>query len=308
MLATLVREPFSDADWIFEPKLDGIRCLAFRDGSHLNLFSRNHIRLNDEFPELVGPLLGQRPQQFIIDGEIVAFDDSVSRFSLLQKRKQMHVPVFYYVFDILYLEHHDLTQLELRYRRNILQRALAFRDPLRLIEFREAEGEAYYREACSKGWEGLIAKRAASPYVHKRSADWLKFKCENRQEFVIVGYTEPSGQRVGIGALLVGYYQRGQLVYAGKVGTGFDTGTLKDLKRKLAALQRPTPSCTGDSLPKKGVRWIEPRLVAQIAFTEWTTAGKLRHPRYLGLRTDKKPAEVVGDRPWRLTPKRALRS
>jgi bifunctional non-homologous end joining protein LigD len=293
MLATLVREQFSDEEWIFEPKLDGIRCLSFRKGREVTLFSRNRIRLNDSYPELTAPLLKQPVANFIVDGEIVAFEHGVTRFSLLQKRKQVHVPVFYYLFDLLYLEGHDLTNLELRYRKQLLRHAFSFRDPLRFTEHRDSEGEAYYREACSKGWEGLIAKRVTSTYVHKRSADWLKFKCENQQEFVVVGYTEPAGQRVSIGALLVGVYEKGKLVYAGKVGTGFDTQTLKDLEKKLSVIQQPTPPTSSDSLPKTGVHWVRPKFVVQVAFTEWTAAGKLRHPRYLGLRTDKRPSDVV---------------
>ncbi|HEY2381963.1 MAG TPA: non-homologous end-joining DNA ligase [Terriglobia bacterium] len=297
MLATLVREPFSDKDWIFEPKLDGVRCLAFRKGSKLDLFSRNHIRLNDEFPELISGLLHQPASSFIVDGEIVALEHGVSRFSLLQKRKQKRVPTFYYIFDVLFLEGCDLTHLELRYRKELLEKAFAVDDPLRLSRHRGAQGESYYREACKKGWEGLIAKRAASEYVHRRSWDWQKLKCENQQEFVIVGYTEPAGQRVGIGAVLVGFYEKGKLLYAGKVGTGFDTQTLRDLETKLSAIERPAPACIFDSRKKAGVHWVQPKFVAQIGFTEWTGAGKLRHPRYLGLRTDKKPSEVVREKP-----------
>lgn len=293
MLATLVRKQFSNPDWLFEPKLDGIRCLSFRKGRQVNLFSRNHLRLNDGFPTLVAPLLNQPVSNFIVDGEIVVLEHGVSRFSLLQKRGQIHVPIFYYLFDVLYLDGYDVTHLELRYRKELLRRAFFFRDPLRVSEHRECDGEAFYREACRKGWEGVIAKRAASVYVHQRSMDWLKFKCENEQELVIVGYTEPSGQRVGIGALLVGYYERQKLLYAGKVGTGFDTQTLRDLEKKLSRIQRSTSPVAADSLPKTGVHWVEPRYVAQIAFTEWTGSGKLRHPRYVGLRTDKKSSEVV---------------
>jgi bifunctional non-homologous end joining protein LigD len=293
MLATLVREQFSDKDWIFEPKLDGIRCLSFRKGRDLTLFSRNHIRLNESYPEFVAPLLKQPVSNFIVDGEIVALEHGISRFSLLQQRKQKHVPVFYYLFDVLYLGGYDLTHLEFRYRKDLLQRAFSFRDPLRVSEHRETEGEAFYREACSKGWEGVIAKRASSVYLHKRSTDWLKFKCENQQEFVIVGYTEPAGQRIGIGALLVGVYEKGKLVYAGKVGTGFDTQMLRDLEKKLSAIERSTSPCSLDSRPRTGVHWVQPRYVAQVAFSEWTGAGKLRHPRFLGLRMDKTPSEVV---------------
>jgi DNA ligase D-like protein (predicted ligase) len=297
MLATLVREEFSHQDWIYEPKLDGIRCLGFRVGRKASLFTRNQILLNGEFPEIAASLMEQDVSHFITDGEIVAFEHGVTRFSLLQKRKQIHVPAFYYVFDILYLDGHDLTHLDLRYRKQLLQRAFSFRDPLRFIEHRETEGEAYFKQACSKGWEGIIAKRANSHYVHKRSPDWLKIKCENQQEFVIVGYTDPEGERVGFGALLLGFYDGDNLLCAGKVGTGFDTATLRDLKKKLSAIERSTPGCDQDSIRERGVHWVQPKFVAQIGFTEWTDAGKLRHPRYLGLRTDKKPSEVVREKP-----------
>jgi len=297
MLATLVREEFSDRDWIYEPKLDGIRCLGFRSGPKLSLFSRNHILLNSDFPKITASLARQKTSHFIVDGEIVAFQHGVTRFSLLQKRKQMHVPVFYYVFDVLHLDGYDLTHLELRYRKQLLKHAFLFHDPLRVTEHREAKGETYFKEACRKGWEGIIAKRASSNYVHKRSMDWLKIKCENQQEFVIVGYTEPAGQRVGLGALLVGFYEDHKLLYAGKVGTGFDTRTLRGLKKKLSAIEVPTPACAVDSIRERGVHWVKPKFVAQLGFTEWTGAGKLRHPRYLGLRTDKKPTEVVREKP-----------
>jgi bifunctional non-homologous end joining protein LigD len=297
MLATLVRKAFSDREWIYEPKLDGIRCLGFRVGRKLSLFSRNHLSLNREFPEVATSLLGQKVTRFILDGEIVAFEHGVTRFSLLQKRKQIHVPVFYYVFDLVYIEGYDVTNLELRYRKQVLQRAFSFHDPLCFTEHRQTEGEAYFREACRRGWEGIIAKRAASAYVHKRSMDCLKIKCENEQEFVIVGYTDPVGQRVGLGALLVGFYEDHTLRYAGKVGTGFDTQMLTDLKKKLSAVERSAPPCVVDSIRKRGVHWVEPKFVAQIAFAEWTGSGKLRHPRYLGLRTDKEPSEVVKEIP-----------
>jgi DNA ligase D-like protein (predicted ligase) len=220
-------------------------------------------------------------------------EGEISRFSALQRRMLSHVPVFYYIFDVLYLDGRDLTKLPLIERKQILKGAFSFRDPLRFTEHRAVEGEKFYREACKKGLEGVIAKRADSVYVHQRSGDWLKLKCENQQEFVIVGYTDPSGQRTGIGALLVGVYKKGKLFYAGKVGTGFDNATLKSLERKLSSIQQPATACSSDSLPRSGVHWVKPRLVAQVAFTEWTNAGKLRHPRFLGLRTDKNPSEVV---------------
>jgi len=203
------------------------------------------------------------------------------------------VPVWLYLFDLLYLGHHDTRQVPLQYRKEVLRRTFDFKGSLQFTEHREREGEAYYRQACRKGWEGVIAKNGDSVYVSRRTRDWLKFKCVRQQEFVIGGYTDPQGERIGFGALLVGFYGRGKLVYAGKVGTGFDTDTLRRLGKKLAQLETAISPFAGDGLPRRGVHWVKPKLVAEIGFTEWTPEGKLRHPRFLGLREDKRPEEVV---------------
>ncbi len=312
MLATLTDERFSDPDWIFERKLDGERCLAFRKGKTVRLMSRNRKRLNDTYPELVDALGHTRSRDFVVDGEIVAFEGGVTSFSRLQNRmkikdpeeaRRSRVAVYYYLFDILHLDGHDTTGLPLRERKRLLKRAISFRNPLRYTAHRNAEGEAYHRRACRKGWEGVIAKRADGRYVHGRSRDWLKFKCVNEQELVVGGYTDPQGSRIGFGALLVGYYSRGRLVYAGMVGTGYDTDTLERLGRRLRDLETGEPPFSPrrslgrrDGLPRKGVHWVKPRLVAQVGFTEWTEDGKLRHPRFLGLRRDKNPKDVVRER------------
>jgi DNA ligase D-like protein (predicted ligase) len=201
--------------------------------------------------------------------------------------------VWLYLFDLLYLDGYDTREVPLRYRKELLRNTFDFRGSLRFTEHRETEGEAYYREACRNGWEGVIAKNADSVYVSGRTRDWLKFKCSNEQEFVIGGYTEPRGSRIGFGALLLGYFRGRKLVYAGKVGTGFDNDTLRRLSSKLAELETPTCPFAEDGLPRRGVHWVKPKLVAQIDFTEWTQGGKLRHPRFLGLREDKQPEEVV---------------
>jgi len=195
----------------------------------------------------------------------------------------------------LYLDGYDTMAVPLGRRKDLLSRALEFRDPVRFTTHRETEGERYFREACRQRWEGLIAKRLESPYeAGRRSRDWLKFKCVNEQEFVIGGYTEPRGHRVGFGALLVGYYENGKLRYAGKVGTGFDEALLEQLYRRLAALEiSKPPFAAGEDLPRRDVHWVKPELVAQIGFTEWTGDGKLRHPRFMGLRDDKRPEEVT---------------
>ena len=275
---------------------------AFRRGGDLRLFSRNRILLNDKYPEITTALDRQEAASFITDGEIVTFKNGITSFAKLQERMQVahpspdllrRVPVWLYLFDLLYLDRYDTRQLPLRCRKTLLNKAFAFRGSLRFTDHRDTEGEAYYREACREGWEGLIAKNGDSVYVSRRTRDWLKFKCIKEQEFVVGGYTEPRGSRIGFGALLLGYYCGSRLVYAGKVGTGFDRAMLQRLRKKLAALTTPISPFDGQRLPRSGVHWVKPKLVAQIAFTEWTRDDKLRHPRFLGLREDKKPQEVM---------------
>lgn len=307
MLATLTDEPFSDEAWIYEPKLDGVRCLGFRDGDRVRLLSRNRKSQNAYYPELVEALAAQPLRDFVVDGEVVAFQGRVTSFSRLQQRMKISdpdetlrsiVPVIYYLFDIVHLDGHDSTRLGLLERKALLEETLRFEDPLRFSTHRRGEGEAYLAEACRKGWEGLIAKRADSVYVQRRSTDWLKLKCVARQELVVGGWTEPRGGRIGLGALLVGVYDDGELRYAGKVGTGFDDETLADLVRRLSSIERKTPPFADpDGIPRKGVHWVSPKVVVEVGFTEWTSDGKLRHPRFQGLRRDKDPKEVVRERP-----------
>jgi DNA ligase D-like protein (predicted ligase) len=302
MLATLTDERFSREGWLFEPKWDGERCLVFRRGRELSLFSRNRILLNAKYPEITIAFDRQHSVSFIVDGEIVAFKNGVTSFAKLQERMQIEhpsadllrrVPVWLYLFDLLYLDGYDTRRVPLRYRKEVLRNTFEYKGSLRFTEHRETQGEAYYRKACRLGWEGVIAKDGDSEYVSRRTRDWLKFKCSKAQEFVIGGYTEPRGSRIGFGALLLGYHRGRKLVCAGKVGTGFDRDTLHRLGRKLAQLKTPLSPFAGDGLPRRGVHWVKPRLVAQVAFTEWTREGKLRHPRFLGLRDDKRPEEVV---------------
>src|SRR5258705_2867873 len=253
MLATLTAERFSRPGWLFEPKWDGERCLAFRRGGKLNLFSRNRILLNEKYPEITSAFLRQNEDSFIADGEIVAFKNGITSFAKLQERMQVEhpsadllsrVPVCLYLFDLLYLDRYDTRQVPLRYRKKVLRNAFEFRESLRFTKHRETDGEAYYRKACRSGWEGAIAKNGDSVYVSSRTRDWLKFKCLQEQEFVIGGYTDPRGNRIGFGALLLGFYRRRKLMYAGKVGTGFDHETLQRLARRLALLR--TPICPFD--------------------------------------------------------------
>jgi DNA ligase D-like protein (predicted ligase) len=307
-LATLTRDRFSDPAWIFERKLDGERCLAFVGGGEVRLMTRNQHEISGTFPEVAGALAAQQlGDDFAVDGEIVAFDKDQTKFSLLQHRFGVikpaaallaEVPAYYYLFDVLYAGGRDVRPLPLLERKKVLRGLLSFGDPLRFTEHRDAEGEAYYREACAQGWEGLIAKRADAPYRSGRSKDWLKFKCESGQEFVIGGFTDPQRSRIGFGALLLGYYgPGGRLVYAGKVGTGFTSQMLRSLHDRLAAIERPTPAFDVGALPRSGVHWVEPRLVGEVGFSEWTAAGELRHPRFQGLRDDKDPREVVREIP-----------
>ena len=297
MKAVLERQPFSDADWIYERKLDGIRCLAIRDGAHTRMLSRNDLDLSHRYPEIDAGLSAQTADRFAVDGEIVAFDGAQTSFARLAERGHRPVAVFFYIFDVLWLDGIDVRRLALRGRKRLLSSTLRFEDPLRLTTHRNRDGEAMFEEACRRGWEGVIAKRADSPYRETRSRDWLKFKCEAGQELVIGGFTAPRGARSDFGALLVGYFDDGRLRYAGKVGTGFDRATLHELGARLRKLRRDTPPfADADAIRERTVTWVQPQLVAQLGFTEWTTAGRLRHPRFLGLREDKPARDVVRER------------
>jgi bifunctional non-homologous end joining protein LigD len=306
-LATLTKDRFSDPEWLFERKLDGERLLAFRDAAGVRLLTRNDRDVTGTFPEVADALMAQGADDFVVDGEVVAFRDGQTSFSMLQQRLGVahpapglieDFPVFYYIFDVLFAGGRDVRGLPQRERKERLNALLAFTGPLRYTEHRAGDGEAFYRQACVDGWEGLIAKRADAPYAEGRTRNWLKFKCIAGQEFVIGGYTDPQGSRQGLGALLVGYYDAdGRLTYAGKVGTGFTTATLRSLHESLSALERDSSPFDGGRPPRAGVHWAEPRLVAQIEFAEWTTDGLLRQPRFEGLRDDKDPSEVVRETP-----------
>jgi DNA ligase D-like protein (predicted ligase) len=309
MLATLIDDPFSDPGWIYERKLDGERCIIYREGEGVRLMSRNQKRINDTYPELEAAFLSISADRFIIDGEIVAFEGDVTSFERLQRRMQIEdraearrraeeVAVCFYAFDLLYLSGFDVTDVPLRHRKALLKRALSYDDPIRYTQHRNQQGEAYLQEACERGWEGLIAKDAGSAYVHSRSRKWLKFKCITRQEFVIGGYTDPHGERIGFGALMVGYYEGDDLIYAGKVGTGYDDETLKRLKERFEAIScNEMPFSGRKDISDDEAHWVQPELVAEVGFTEWTQHGKLRHPRYLGLRRDKEPQDVIREEP-----------
>jgi DNA ligase D-like protein (predicted ligase) len=302
MLATLTDDRFSDPAWIFERKFDGERCLAFRDGPTMRLLTRNRQPLNGTYPELVEALGGQDTARFVVDGEVVAFEGRRTSFERLQGRlgithaaaaQATGIPVLYYIFDLLHLDGCATTDLPLTWRKRLLRRALQFNDPLRFTTHRVRAGEEAYRAACARGDEGVIAKRADARYEGRRSPNWLKFKCVRDQEFVIGGYTAPRGSRIELGALLVGYYDSGDFVYAGKVGTGFSEATLRALHQRLSAIEQDKSPFTRATVREADTRWVHPSIVAEVGFTEWTRDGKLRHPRYKGLRTDKNADEVV---------------
>jgi DNA ligase D-like protein (predicted ligase) len=305
-LATLTKARFSDPAWLYERKFDGERCLAYRSGDRLRLMTRNEQHVNSTYPELAAALGAQDCADFIVDGEVVAFEDGRTSFGKLQQRLGVRnpgadlraaVPVYFYLFDVLWANGRDVRELPLRERKQLLRRLLSFGKPIRYTPHRTRNGEAYYSYACANGWEGLVVKRGDAPYRPGRSKDWLKFKCQAGQEFVIGGYTDPKRSRTGFGALLLGYYDPdGRLAYAGKVGTGFDDSTLASLASTLSGLEQPQSPFARGALPRAGVHWVEPRLVGQVAFSEWTSAGQLRHPRFEGLRRDKDPASVTREK------------
>jgi bifunctional non-homologous end joining protein LigD len=306
MLATLAeRRDFGD-DWLLERKLDGERCVARKDGEHVRLESRTGKDLTGTYPEVRAAVAAQTPRTLLLDGEVVAYDGEQTSFSRLQQRlgssrptpdQVAAYPVALCVFDLLEIDGEQLTRVPLVERRARMTRALQPTAALQISEAWRGDSERRFADACRAGWEGLIAKRADAPYTPGRSKDWLKLKCVWEQEFVVGGYTEPAGSRTDFGALLVGYHEDDRLRYAGKVGTGYSAATLRDLGARLRALEAPTsPFVDARPIPR-GTHWTRPELVAQIGFAEWTNDGRLRQPRFLGLRDDKAPAEVVRERP-----------
>jgi len=271
MAATLTQERFAGDDWIFERKFDGIRLLAYKRGDDVRLFSRN--RLPQNLPAVATAIRSLPVDDVILDGE-VTWDGHSG----------------YHVFDVLWLNGHSVTALPLEDRRALLQ-SLPFEAPMQRVE--SVDDPEPWERARREGWEGVIAKRRGSPYEHRRSKHWLKMKIEASQEFVVGGFTDPQGARVGLGALLVGYHEGGDFVFAGKIGTGFDTKLLNELRGRLDAMAVDTPPFTkATGLPRRG-HWVRPEIVVQVAFIEWTVHGKLRHPRFLGVRVDKSAHEVV---------------
>ena len=282
MAATLTQERFTGPEWTFERKLDGIRVIAYKRGRDVRLFSRNRLPLNDSYPAVVEAIAALPVREVILDGEASWAWGRLGRGD-------------YHVFDILWLDGRDVTSATLEERRALL-RGLSLTLPLEQVK-EVKDGEPWER-ACREGWEGVIAKRRDSPYEHRRSKHWLKMKCEASQELVVGGFTDPQGQRVGLGALLVGYFDGEDFCFAGKIGTGFDTKLLLELRRKLDAMEiAKSPFTKAKGLPRLRAHWVRPEIVVQVAFIEWTGHGKLRHPRLLGLRPDKAARDVVRETP-----------
>jgi DNA ligase D-like protein (predicted ligase) len=292
MKAVLTAERPSGPEWVFERKLDGIRCLAVKHQGRTRLYSRNELSMDDRYPAIVAALDADPADEFVIDGEAVAFVGGRDRFGGGEGSE-----LFYYVFDVLVAEGRDVRELPLEERRQQLENVLRWKDPLRVTEQVTGDGAALLEQACGDGWEGLIAKKLGTPYVSTRSRDWLKLKCTRAQELVVGGFTAPRGSRTDLGALLVGYYDGDRLRYAGKVGTGFSRATLRELAEKLAPLVRETPPFEPEKGIPRAATWVEPEVVAQIAFMEWTSDGRLRHPSFLGLRFDKPVREVTREEP-----------
>jgi DNA ligase D-like protein (predicted ligase) len=294
MAATLTEERFTGPDWIFERKLDGIRLLAFKRGKDVKLYSRN--RLEQDNPAIADAIAHLPVKEAIFDGEVTG----VWGPPTLRDADKAH-RLAYHVFDLLWLNGRDLMDLPLVERRDLLA-SLPLRRPLERVA--EVTAPEPWELARTQGWEGVIAKRRDSPYEHRRSPHWLKMKVEASQELVIGGFTDPQGSRRGLGALLVGYFERAskgetnEFVFAGKVGTGFDNKMLVDLRAKLDAIEIEKPPFTkAVGLPRIRAHWVRPTIVVQVAFTEWTVHGKLRHPRLLGIRIDKSAREVVREQP-----------
>ena len=290
MLATLAGAPFSRPNWTFEEKYDGVRILAYKEGSSVSLISRNAIDRTARYPEIAAAILNLKAGTLALDGEIVVFDaKKVSRFQLLQQGKG---PQQFAVFDVLYANGDDFRKKVLSARREALERLVRPCSRLLLSARLAHDGIMAFQIASKRGLEGIVGKNLSSAYLEGRSTEWLKVKAHQEDEFVIGGFTEPAGSRNYFGALLLGVYIHGKLRYVGKVGTGFDEDTLETLHRKFHGLIRATSPFSSE-VHEPAATFLSPRLVAQVSFTERTKDGKLRHPVYLGLRDDKSAKEVV---------------
>jgi bifunctional non-homologous end joining protein LigD len=274
MAATLTQDRFTGPDWIFERKLDGVRLIAFKNGDDVRLLSRNKLPQN--IPAVAEAIAALPVVDAVFDGELT-WDGGI----------------IYHVFDVVWLNERDVMALPLYVRQSLLDR-LPLSQPLERV--RQMDDAEPWARACNEGWEGVVAKRRDSVYEQKRSKLWLKMKCESQQTFVVAGFTDPQGARVGLGALLVGFYDGDDLVFAGKVGTGLDTSLLMDLRARLDALEIPqSPFTKAKGLPRVRAHWVRPEIVVEVAFIEWTVHGKLRHSRLRGVRHDLVARDVTRD-------------
>jgi len=289
MLATLVRKPFHKPGWIYEEKYDGYRILAYKEGDRVTLFSRNGNDRTATYAPVARAIHQLRMRTLLLDGEVVAFDSKgISRFQLLQGGS---AAAAYAVFDCLYSSGRDLRQEPLEIRRPAAESAIDKVERLMMSRRLAGDGLEAFKAAKKRGYEGLVAKDLASPYIEGRSSKWLKVKVHQEEEMVIGGFTKPEGSRSYFGALLLGAYEGGKLRYVGKVGTGFNENTLASLYRKFKPLAQSKPAFV-DPPRERDVTYLRPKLVAQISFQEWTADRKLRQPVFLGLRDDKRTEEV----------------
>jgi bifunctional non-homologous end joining protein LigD len=314
MLATSVDEPFDGKDWLFEIKWDGYRAVAFLENGKCRLVSRNQNDLTARYPELKDLPQFVKARTAVLDGEVVALDEQGrASFSLMQQRTgfrpggrkalpKADVPVFYYAFDLLYLDGYDLRRVTLERRKRLLASLLVAGDSLRYSDHYEEHGKALFEIARQKGLEGILAKKRDCPYEERRSRDWLKIKIRHRLECVIGGYTEPEGSRAHFGSVVLGLYdKKGRLIHVGQAGSGFNQQSLAEIWKMLQKLETRTNPFYGEVEALRKVSWVKPQLVAEIEFAEWThgasgsSAPKLRAPVFLGLRDDKDPKECVSE-------------
>ena len=310
MLAEMRDEPFSGAGWLFELKHDGFRLLAAREHSRARLAYRRGNDSTHAFPELARALEALPCGDLILDGEVVVLDESGhSSFQGLQKRVQLlrrpdieraaqQWPATLFAFDLLAFEGYDLRPLPLRARKELLRQVLPADGPLRYADHVEEQGQALFAEVRRRGLEGMVAKRADSPYVAGRSAQWLKVRTEKSSDFVVVGFTKPDGPgRPGFGSLHLGAYEGGELIYCGRAGSGFSERQLNDIRRTLDADVRHGAPCTGPRPQGRGHVWVKPRLICEVRFKQWTEEGLLRQPVFVRLRDDKDLQECLREGP-----------